>query len=118
MSKVVMLVPGKAAYVAEVDLSLESMQKIVNGHIEAIYPFTDSVALVCNEDGKLINLPLNRALKDGEDYVYDIVAGTVFICGLSEENFDGLTDELADKYCEMFKKPDMFLNIDGRLIIV
>lgn len=117
MSKIVMLVPGEEAYVSESNLSLESMQKIVDGHIEVVYPFADPVALVCNEEGKLINLALNRALRDDDGNVYDIVAGTAFICGLGAEDFTGLTDELAFKYCEMFKMPQTFLNIDGKLFV-
>jgi hypothetical protein len=117
MSKVVMLIPGEPANVADIDLTLEDMQKVVDGCIEVVYPFSDPVALVCNEEGKVIHLPLNRALRDDDGNVYDIVAGTAFICGFGEEDFTGLTDELAFKYCEMFKMPQTFLNIDGKLFV-
>ena len=36
---------------------LEAMQGIVGGHLQAVYPFRDEVALVCNEEGKNLNLP-------------------------------------------------------------
>ena len=59
---VVACYPGKTAQAIEIDGSLESMQQIVGGYIEAIYPFDDPVAIICNEEGKLNGLPLNRAL--------------------------------------------------------
>ena len=45
--------PMKPPTVQEIDSSLESMQKIVGGDIEAVYPFDDPVAIVCNEEGKM-----------------------------------------------------------------
>ena len=38
--------PMKPPTVQEIDSSLESMQKIVGGDIEAVYPFDDPVALL------------------------------------------------------------------------
>ena len=38
----------KTPTVQEIDSSLEPMQRIVGGDIEAVYPFDDSVAIVCN----------------------------------------------------------------------
>ena len=33
------------------------MQAIVGGQIQALYPWEDSVALICNDEGKLLRLP-------------------------------------------------------------
>ena len=117
MSKVVMLIPGEPANVADIDLTLEDMQKVVDGRIEVVYPFSDPVALVCNEEGKVIHLPLNRALRDDDGNIYDVIAGTAFICGIGEENFTDVPDNLLQKYLNMFEKPNTFLNIDGRVIV-
>ena len=46
----------KTPTIQEIDGSLESMQRIVGGDIEAVYPFDDPVAIVCNEEGKLLSL--------------------------------------------------------------
>ena len=81
--RVVLVEPGKAARVAEIDGSLEGMQKTVSGYIQAVYPFEETVCLVCNEEGKLQGLPLNRALRDEDNRIYDIVAGTFFVCDCS-----------------------------------
>ena len=44
----------------------EILQAAVGGDIQAVYPYEDPVALICNEEGKLLGLPLNRALFDDD----------------------------------------------------
>ena len=74
MMRVVLVEPGQTARIAEIGSSLEEMQKTVGGYIQAVYPFEETVCLVCNEEGKLQGLPLNRALRDEDNHIYDIVA--------------------------------------------
>ena len=38
--------PGKVPYTKEINGTLEEMQQIVGGYIQAIYPFPDEVALI------------------------------------------------------------------------
>ena len=45
----------------------------------------------CNEEGKLIGMEGNRRIGDGSS----IIAGPFFICGTTEEDFRGLTDNEA-----------------------
>ena len=78
--KIIVVEPQKKPVVREIDSGLESMQKVVGGSIEAVYPFEEPVALICNDEGKLLNLPLNRALRDENGTVYDIISGTFFLC--------------------------------------
>ena len=70
---VLIVEPGKEPYVKEIDSGLESLQHEVGGYIEAIYPYEDPVALVCNEEGKLEGLPLNRALRDEDGDIYSFL---------------------------------------------
>ena len=93
---VLMVEPGKAPYETEISDGLEAMQAAVGGNIQAVYPYEDLVGLVCNEEGKLEGLPLNRALRTEDGEIYDIIAGNFFICGLGEENFCSLSPELAE----------------------
>ena len=72
---VLMVEPGKAPYETQIGDDLQSMQALVGGYIQAVYPFEQPVALVCRESGKLDGLPLNRALRDADGDIYDIVAG-------------------------------------------
>lgn len=60
--KVLAVEPGKVPYETEIEGGLESLQQAVGGSIEAVYPYEDPVAVICNEEGKLIGLPTNRAL--------------------------------------------------------
>ena len=106
--KVLMVEPGKAAYEAEIGGSLDDMQKIVGGYIEVVYPYEELVAIVCNEEGKIEGLPLNRALRDENGQIYDIIAGTFFICGLSEDNFASLAPEHMEKFKRQFRAPEIF----------
>ena len=75
---VLMVEPGKAPYKTQIGDDLQSMQAVVGGYIQAVYPYEEPVALICNEDGKLDGLPLNRALRDADGDIYDIVAGRFF----------------------------------------
>lgn len=53
---------GKPPATVSIDNSLEAMQQLVGGYIQEYMPFDDEVALVCNEEGKISGLPLNRAV--------------------------------------------------------
>jgi len=59
---VLYLAPGEKARVMEIDPSLRSMQRLVLGHIEGIYPFTEDVCIVCNDEAKINGMELNRAV--------------------------------------------------------
>lgn len=109
--------PGKAPYAKEIIGTLEEMQGIVGGYIQAIYPFPEEIALICNEEGKLEGLPLNRALRDEAGKIYDIISGTFFLCAVpaDSENFTRLNEEQIEKYTRHFHQPEMFLNIHGHL---
>lgn len=108
---VVACYPGKTAQVIEIEGGLEGMQKFVGGFIEAVYPFDDPVAIVCNEEGKLNGMKPNRALYTEDGEMFDIVAGPMFVCGLGEENFASLQGELLEKYLDKYKHPEVFVKI-------
>ena len=115
---VLAVLPGKAPERMDLDGSLESMQAFVGGTIQAVYPFSDPVAIVCNDEGKLMGLEHNRALRDDDGNVYDILCGPFFICGLGEEDFASLPEELLRKYAQRFQHPELFLRIGERLMVV
>lgn len=116
--EVVMVEPGKEARIAEIGSDLNSLQAAVGGYIEAAYFFDDPVALICNEEGKVYGLPYNRAIRDEAGKVQDIIAGPFFVCGLGEDDFCSLTKELQTKYLDMFKYPEKFTAIGGKLVIM
>ena len=113
---VLMVEPGKAPYEMQIGDDLQSMQAVVGGYIQAVYPFEQPVALVCRESGKLDGLPLNRALRDSDGDIYDIIAGTFFIAGLGESDFTDLPHELAEQFAEQFRQPEMFMRVDDKIV--
>ena len=115
---VLMIEPGKAPRRLELSHSLGAMQEAVGGLIQILYPFDEPVALVCNEEGKLLNLALNRALRDEEGRIYDIVSGTFFLCGAPADSHSlaSLTEEQICRYEQSFARPELFLNIGGHII--
>ncbi len=115
---VVLVEPGKKAVIAEIGEDLRSMQRAVGGLIQAVYPWQDSAALVCNDEGKLMGLPFNRALRGEDGQIYDTVAGTFFVCGLTEENFCGLTEQQAEKYLAEFLEPEALVRTNRGVIVV
>ena len=108
--KILVVEPMKTPTVQEIDGSLRSMQELVGGTIQAVYPFDDPVALVCNDEGKLLGLPWNRALTDDHGVPYDIVCGTFFVVGIGDENFTSLTEQQIEKYKNKYSH-EMILSI-------
>ena len=112
--RVVLLEPGKLARVADIDSSLEGLQKTVNGLIEAAYPFEEEVCIICNEEGKLNGMPLNRAIRC-EGQITDIIAGPCFVCSCDKASFGSLTEAQQQKYLKLFKYPEHFLRINDQI---
>lgn len=112
---VLVVEPMKEPYTKEISPGLSSLQHEVDGYIQAIYPYEDSVAIVCNEEGKLEGMPLNRGLRDEDGELYDVVAGTFLVVGLSEEDFSSLPPDMIQKYTEHFKTPEQFISVNGRI---
>ena len=105
---VLLVEPNADPRAIEIDGSLASMQSLVGGLIEAIYPFSDPIALICNDEGKLTGLPQNRPLKHPETgEIYDIVCGPFFLCSAppDSENFESLPDDLIEKYSKVCALP-------------
>lgn len=101
--RVLVLEPSKAPYVKEIE-GYEDMTAIVGGYIETVEPDhrdDDEVVIVCNEEGKLMGLPLNRPLfYNGR--MFDVICGTCFVTDCGEEDFCGLTDEQIDYYSKQY----------------
>ena len=112
--KILVVEPLTAPYEKEIEGGLESMQAVVGGYIQAIYPFEDEeLALICNEEGKLLGLPFNRALVDGDGRVYDVVVGPFFLCRAPRdgEDFEGLTEGQVEFGRERFGRLEVFTGL-------
>lgn len=111
--KILVIAPNERPRRVEIPHTLAEMQQVVGGHIQAVYPWKDLVALVCDEEGLINGKPLNRYIMPGM-----IIAGTFFICGLGEEDFTDLPDDLAEKYELMFRHPQAFVRVNEDIIAI
>ena len=118
--QILVIKPGQKPEVQEIDGTLESMQEIVGGLIQAIYPYEQPVALIANDEGKALGLPLNRGLRDEDRVLYDIICGTFFIVGapVGSGRFQSLTDAQIQYFMNLFATPEMFLTINGHLLVL
>lgn len=94
------------------------MQAIVGGYIE-VYPLADDVAIVCNEEGKINGLELNRPIYHNGKII-EIIAGNFFIAGddISIGEFVSLTDEQIAQYSEQFKDPVHFFKLGNEIVAI
>ena len=109
--KVLRISPRQYPEVVEIDGALESLQKEVGGPIQAVYPWDDPVALICNEEAKVNGYQLedmNRVLFDGFGCPYDVIVGTFLIVGLTEDDFGSLDEKLLAKFEALFHLPEIF----------
>lgn len=106
--RVLVVEPGNHPYPKEINSGLESLQHEVGGYIEAVYPFEDPVALICDEEGKLKGYPPNRVMLTEFGKVYDIIHGTFLVVGLTDEDFGSLTDQQMKKFTDRFYAVERF----------
>ena len=94
--RVLVVEPMKEPKVEYIENTLNDMQRVVGGLIEEI-DLDNNTVLVCNEEGKLMNLQANRRVGR------DVIAGTFFIAGDDgSEDLVSLTDEQVNEYKERF----------------
>lgn len=110
--------PYEPPKVIEIDAGLKSLQHEVGGYIEVLYPFEDEVGIVCNEEGKLNGMELNRALRDEAGEVCDVITGPFLIVGLGDEDFTSLSDDLIEKYRDIFARPEVFIRTNSGLLVM
>ena len=73
---------------------------------------------IWNEEGKLDGLPLNRALRDEDGEIYDVVAGSFLVVGLTDENFGSLTPDQMKTFEEKFHSPEVFIRMGRGIMAV
>ena len=88
--KMILIEPYNIRSVIKYDGTLEQVQDLVGGYVEAIYQIDGTVLLV-NEEGKLQNLPIN---------IGDL-CGNILILRVDGDDFTGLTDKDIKKYMEV-----------------
>lgn len=127
MLRVILCKPGETAEVVEIEDELESMQDLVGGLIEPYDPFyseTDpryeNVILVCNEEGKLMQLPLNRAIVDEDGRVMDVIRGPFFLCyaPVESERFLSIPPDLEEEFLRKYELPEKFYRSENGIEVI
>jgi len=111
---VLLVLPMTHPVLVDIDHSLESMYRLLDcDTIQAVYPFEDPVAIVCDDNG------LERPDSDWNRYVMEdmIIKGRFFVCGLTADSFADIPPSLTKKYVEMFWHVDWFHRENGTLHI-
>ena len=116
-NSVLVVEPEKKPYAKEISSGLSSLQHEVGGYIQAVYPYEEPVAIICDEEAKLKGSDLNRVLRDEDGKIYDVIAGTFLIVGLGEEDFASLKPEHMKQFKEKFDTPEMFMRLNGKLVV-
>ena len=118
--QILVVEPQKSPVIMETGGRLKEMQKIVGGTIQAIYPFPEEVALICNDERKILGLPLNRGLRDEHGNLYDIICGTFFPCGapFDSESLSSLSAEQITRFQQQFHTSGIFVRVNDQVIIL
>lgn len=82
--------------------------------ITAAYPWADRVALVTDDNGGFTEKSFSRYIPELEQPI----KGNFFLCGLGEENFTELPENLIRKYTERFWGPEAFVSMFGQMSII
>lgn len=100
--RVLIVEPNKEPRQVRIEHTLNNLQKIVGGLIEFV-ELEYNVDLICNEEGKLLNLEFNRVITN------DVIVGTFIIAGQNR----GETISLSRKQIKKYKKEFRLKNDEG-----
>ena len=107
--KVLYIEPLKTPLVVEVerDYYYTSLKELVGSELDITMPLDNYVLLVYNNIGKVLNLPFNRAIRNKDGAITDLIAGNFVILGVDEEGKTiSLPPQHIDKYTHMFLEPE------------
>ena len=82
--------PGKGWKIAEIENTLEALQRGVGGKLAAV-TLASAACVLCNEEGRLLGMPYNTTIC-GVSFV-----GPLLIVGIAGEDFAGLTEQQVDR---------------------
>ena len=109
---VLFIAPKQPPCVRQIVNDLRSKQELVEGRIEIVRPFDNSIVAVCNDEGLINGMPFNRELNDGT-----FIFGPMFLCKerLGEDGYqlDGLNETELVRYQKRFEKPEVLVNWGG-----
>ena len=118
--RVLKVAPFLVPEVCVLDNHLRALQEAVSigvdyvGLIEVVGLEDERACILCNEEGKLIGLPLNRWIG------HDIISGVFYVVGQDENgNFTSLSEEQIAYYKRRFECAEYFIpDESGRIIVL
>ena len=78
------------------------------------YPWEERAALVTDDNGLFTEKPFSRYIPELEQPI----KGNFFICGLGEEDFAELPQDLIWKFRERFWVPEAFVSMFGQMAVI
>ena len=114
--KVLLIKPMEHPQVVDIEDSLDEFYRILECDcITATYPWeVDAVALVTDDNGLFTEKPFSRYIPE----LKQPIKGNFFLCGLGEEDFAELPEDLIRKYTERFWVPEAFISMFGQMSII
>ena len=106
--KAIIIKPGKFARIEDIAPTYSTLRTLVGGNIEMTYPFEDEyLAVISNEESKLLDLPPNRAARRTDGSIADIYCGTLVVVALAPEgDYRDLTKSEAKTVLQMWGPPE------------
>lgn len=96
MISAIIIEPGKDPRMETIRNDLHTLQRLVGGYIEAV-PLAEDMAMIVNEEGKLMDLPKNFWM----EVIGDYIVGTAVFVGVDGDEFDNVPVTLSDLYSVM-----------------
>lgn len=117
--KVLFVSPGKKARIINTGNRAPAFRKLLKGHFTEYMPFDENHVLVARSEGRALREELNRAIRDDDGNILDVIVGDFFVAGCRYDedeysDFD-LKSESDRKIYEMLLKPEKFIMKGGRI---
>ena len=108
--RVLVVEPMRKPYVKTIPDTLEAIYQVIEGDCMQVVPLygmnIKNAVIVCNDDGKLRGLPLNRLRCDKNGNPYDVIAGTFFLTGV-----DG--DDQVQELFTLYEYPELIFSTEN-----
>lgn len=95
--RIVVKRPGEPAEARNIPNELDEWQSLVGGYIETV-PLTRDLAMVVNEEGKLLRLAPNFT------YHGDIIVGPAVFVGVKDDDFIDISRDWEAKILEYYRE--------------
>ena len=90
-----------------IENTLEAKQEYVGGLIQVLC--VNDIDIICNDEGKLMGLPVNRVLLDEKNNILDIFVGNILCCRHNDDgDFTDISPDDIETIERMLKPCDVF----------